>query len=244
MKQSFHVRFRGQIPPVEEIQMPRRKPRIRKNEGPLRAVSYRRVSSRGQRDGHGLGAQEARIKEAIKAKGWQHAADFCDVSSGKRRNGRHGLDEALQMLARGDGDVLLVSKLDRLSRSLRDFGELTHLAVEEGWAITILDPELDLTSPNGRLCAGMFALLSEWEGALISQRTREGLEVARASGKRLGRAAEIPPEVERRILKLYRKIESLAGVSRALNEEGVATARGGQWRASTIAVVLERVGAA
>lgn len=223
--------------------MARRRKARPQHEGPLRAVTYRRVSTREQGDsGLGLNAQTSIMKTAIESKGWTHVGDFHDVSTGKTRKGRAGLEGALAMLEAGDADVLLVSKLDRLCRSLTDFGAINADAVEQGWAVKILDPDLDTSTANGRMCANMFAVLGEWEAELISQRTREGLQERRRQGHRLGPKPEIDPKVEERILTLYKPGATLSGIAETLNRDGVPTARGGRWHATTVRKVVDRAG--
>jgi DNA invertase Pin-like site-specific DNA recombinase len=170
-------------------------------------------------------------------------ADFHDVSTGKKRNGRQGLDDALQMLATGEADVLVCSKLDRLARSVMDFGAIVRTSLDEGWSLKVLDPDVDTSTATGRLCGNVLAAIGEWEADVIGERTRDGLAEAKAKGKRLGLAPEIPKPTERRIVRLYAKHQSMARVATILNETNVPTARGGSWHPSTIATVLKRAGA-
>lgn len=221
----------------------RRRRTTKKLEGPLRAVSYRRVSTREQGSTeHGLDAQARAIKEAVERRGWVEVADHSDVSTGKRTNGRHGLQEALERLENGEADVLVVAKLDRLSRSLTDFGDIVRRSLDDGWSLLVLDPDVDTSTATGRLCANVLASVCEWEGDIISERTRQGLAEAKAKGKRLGLAPEIPKRVENQIVKLYRKHGAMSRVASILNEKEVPTARGGTWYPTTVQTVLKRAG--
>jgi len=88
----------------------------------LRAIGYTRVSTAEQGEsGAGLEAQRQTIVREAKHRGWELLAIDSDVASGKATNGRHGLAKALRAMARHDADVLIVAKLDRLSRSVVDF---------------------------------------------------------------------------------------------------------------------------
>src|SRR4029078_11540588 len=124
---------------------------------------------------------------------------------------RPGIQQALDLLGRGDADVLVVSKLDRLSRSLLDFASLMDRSRHEGWSLVALDLGVDTTTPSGEMMAGVLAVFSQFERQLISERTKAGLAVKRAQGVRLGRPVEIPADVHARIL-----VDRDAGLSYAV----------------------------
>ena len=163
---------------------------------------------------------------------------------------REGLDHrpsllaALQVLTDGDADVLLVAKLDRLTRSLIDAASLIARSLREGWRLVALDLGLDLTTPQGEMVAHVMASFAQFERRLIGQRTRDALAARRAAGVRLGRPRSLPSGVVARIVRERERRITLAGIARALNADGVATAQGGaMWYASTVAAVLRSVAA-
>src|SRR5438034_974867 len=95
----------------------------------MRAIGYARVSAAERADsGASLSAQREAIQTEVHRRRWELVEVFTDAASGKSLNGRHGLQKALQALDRGRGDVLVVAKLDRLSRSLKDFAEMMEKA--------------------------------------------------------------------------------------------------------------------
>ena len=204
----------------------------------MKAVTYRRCSTREQGDsGLGLKAQEKALAATIAAKGWTHTADFHDVSSGKRTNGRHGLEEALGMLQRGEADVLVVSKLDRLARSVVDFGKIVRQSTEEGWALKVLDPDVDTSTASGRLCANVLAAVCEWEADIISERTKAALA---QSTKQLGGRRVLPDAVRSRIVGMKEYGRTLTEIANTLNDEAVPTAKGGaRWYPATIRAILK-----
>src|SRR4051794_460309 len=103
----------------------------------MRAVGYVRVSTNEQADsGIGLESQRAAIRIDCERRGWQLVALLEDAASGKSLDRRPGLARALELIERRDGaDVLVVAKLDRLSRSLLDFASLMERARRKGWSI-------------------------------------------------------------------------------------------------------------
>lgn len=136
-------------------------------------VGYCRVSSEAQgADGYGLEAQEQAIVRACEARGWEAPRLVREVASGSKM-GRPELSVLLDELERHD--VLMVARLDRLTRSIGHFAQLMDFAKSEGWEIVCLDPAVDMTTPYGRAMAGMAAVFAQLERELISQRTREAL---------------------------------------------------------------------
>lgn len=208
----------------------------------MRAATYRRVSTREQGDsGLGLEAQERALKATIKAKGWEHVADFHDVHTGKTTNGRKALRDALEMLETGKADVLLVSKLDRLSRSVKDFATLLERAREHGWKLKMLDPDIDTSTASGELCAGLVAQVVQWEGRIVSERTKDALAAAKARGTRLGRPVTLPDAVAERIQALRASGMTLQQIANALTAEKIPTARGGaRWYPKVVSDILRR----
>lgn len=208
-------------------------------EDTLKAITYRRASTREQGDsGLGLQAQTAALEAAVASKGWEHVADVQDVHTGKSRSGRKGLEAALKMLAEGRADVLLATKLDRLSRSVQDFAELLDTARAQGWKVKVLDPDVDTSSENGALVAGILMQVAQWEARIISRRTRDALAEARKNGTRLGRPTSIPEDVRERIVTM-RGDHTLQQIADALDAEQVPTAQGGaKWHVSTVRYVV------
>jgi DNA invertase Pin-like site-specific DNA recombinase len=163
------------------------------------------------------------------------SASFEDAASGKTVSGRRGLEEALALLESGGGTALVVAKLDRLSRSLQDFANLTERSRRRGWALVALDLGLDGTTPQGELMASVLAVFSQFERRLIGQRTRDALAVKRAQGVRLGRPPALPDEVRVRIREARARGLTYAQIAASLNDEDVPTAHGGsRWHSSTV----------
>jgi DNA invertase Pin-like site-specific DNA recombinase len=169
----------------------------------MRVVGYIRVSTAEQADfGVSLTAQRETLKAEAKRRGWQLVKVFEDAASGKSLTGRPGLADALEALDAGRADTLMVAKLDRLSRSIVDFGALMERARKRGWALVALDLGVDTTTPSGELVANVMASVAQWERRAIGQRTKDALAVKRAQGVRLGRPPTLPVAVRSRILEL------------------------------------------
>ena len=220
---------------------PRRTRRPRCDAGqPVRCIGYVRVSTGGQvESGAGLDAQRSALSERADREGWQLEVVADEGLSGGSVDGRPELVAALARLDAGEADVLVASKLDRVSRSVADFAQLLERAQAHGWRLVLLDLGVDTSTPAGEFVANTIANSAQYERRLISQRTREGLAAKRAAGVRLGRPSAVAPELVARIVAEHAAGDSLVAIARRLTEQGVPTARGGaRWYPSTVRAVL------
>jgi DNA invertase Pin-like site-specific DNA recombinase len=206
---------------------------------PPRALGYCRVSTFDQvSSGAGLDAQRAALQAEAARRGWELELVVEDGLSAKDLN-RPALSAALGRLDKGQADVLMVSKLDRLSRSVKDFGALLDRASKAQWSVLCLDLGVDTTTPVGEFTANVVVSASQYERRILGQRTRDALAAKKAAGVRLGRPRQLPAEVVKRIVRAKEAGKSLAGIARDLTAENVPTAQGGKrWYASTVAAVL------
>lgn len=143
-------------------------------------IGYGRVSTREQN----LDAQ----RDALTAAGCEKV--FVDSVSGKLAS-RPQLDQALAFAR--DGDQLVVTKLDRLGRSLEHLLELAGVMQARAISLVILDQGIDTSTPVGRMFFQILGAIAEFEGALASERTRDGLEAARARGRTGGQRPKLTP---------------------------------------------------
>src|SRR5262245_24400317 len=155
-------------------------------EGEL-VVGYLRVSTEEQGSaGAGLEAQRQAVEAECARRGWVLVRVEEDVLSGKSMR-RPGLQAALDLCRSGEVSGIVVAKLDRLSRSIVDFGHLLEEARRKSFNVVALDLGLDLSTPQGELVANVIASVAQWERRIIGQRTKEALAVKKAQGKHLGR---------------------------------------------------------
>ena len=150
-------------------------------------IGYGRVSTRDQNpDGQ---------RDALIAAGCDQV--HIDKASGKLAR-RPELDKAL-LVARA-GDQLVITKLDRLGRSLEHLIELSKNLAVRGVDLVVLDQGIDTSTPVGRMFFQILGAIAEFEHALMSERTRDGLEAARARGRRGGQR----PKLTARQVKIAR----------------------------------------
>lgn len=211
---------------------------MRKQSG--KVIGYLRISTDEQAvSGLGLGDQRSVIAAEAARRDWADIEFLSDEGYSAKNLSRPAIASALDMLRKGQASVLVVSKLDRLSRSLLDFATLMDRARREGWELVVLDLAIDTTVPSGQLMANVMAAFAEYERQLIGARTSAALQQLKAQGKRLGRPRTLPVEVTARVLAAREEGQTLAAIADALNNDGVATARGGaRWYPSTVRAVL------
>lgn len=211
-------------------------------------VAYYRVSTDRQgRSGLGIEAQREAVQNYLNGGRWSLIAEFTEIESGKR-NDRPELEKALAACKKRKAR-LVIAKLDRLSRNLAFIATLMESGVE---FVAVDNPHAN------KLTVHILAAVAQHERELISQRTKDALQAAKARGKRLGspvldRARPLAVAANKaaaesyaaNVVPIIRQIQasgvsSLRGVARALTARGVKSARGGAWTARQVINVLER----
>ncbi len=192
-----------------------------------RVLGYLRVSTEEQAtSGAGLDAQRSALLAEAGRRGWQ--LDFVvDAGHSAKDLNRPALTAALARLNARQADVLMVAKLDRLSRSVHDFSGLVKEANRRGWSVVCLDVGVDTSTPNGKFMATVTAGIAELERELIGQRTRDALAAKKAAGVRLGRPQVLPEAVVRRVIDEREAGRSWQAIADGLTADAVPTARGG-----------------
>ena len=166
-----------------------------------RLIGYARVSTEDQ----DLSIQRA----ALERDGC--AIVFEEKRSGKKRLGREQLDLALRVLTKGD--TLVVTRLDRLGRSLRDLANIAHEIDEGGAHLRVLEQSVDTATSAGRAFFGMLAVFAQFETDVRRERQAEGIAKAKAAGVYTGGK----PRIDRRqVVGLARDGKGPAAVARAL----------------------------
>jgi DNA invertase Pin-like site-specific DNA recombinase len=165
-------------------------------------VGYARVST----DGQSLEAQQA----ALIAAGAERV--FAEKVSGVVTD-RKAL--AIAIAALGAGDILLVTRLDRLARSTRDLLNVLDTVTKAGAGFrSLADAWADTTTPHGRLMLTVLGGLAEFERELIKARTDEGRKRAQARGVRFGRKLKLTPYQRREALARREAGEALTDIGR------------------------------
>ena len=154
---------------------------------PKRVAIYCRVSTTEQH----VDGQLHALRAYAEARGLEVAGEFIDHGISGAKDRRPSLDKLIADARKRRFDVLAMTKLDRLARSVR---HLTTMAAELealGVDLVVLDQSIDTSTASGRLLFNVLGAIGEFERDLIRDRTRAGLAAARRRGKRLGRPKAI-----------------------------------------------------
>jgi DNA invertase Pin-like site-specific DNA recombinase len=200
-----------------------------------RAVGYVRVA--GDAVAGGLAAHSTVIRRwsATNRMRLTRIAHDVERSRGQRGAGP-ALCWALERIAAGDADVLIVARLDHVCATVADLPTILEWFDSDERTLVAIDFRLDTATEAGQLVASALCRVAGWERERLSARTRRGLEAARARGSGQARAAVADrPELRERIARMREQGMTLQAIADALNEEGVATLRGGaKWRPSSV----------
>ena len=150
---------------------------------------------------------------------------------------RGGLSYLIQRLAAGDASCIVVSGLDRLSRSVSELGTLVQWLEKNDIRLVAVELGLDTSSPGGQTAARALASVGGWERERLSERTRKGLAAARSARRTTGSGSSASDwaTLQKRIATMRADGMTLQGIADVLNEEGVPTPRGGaKWRPSSV----------
>ena len=175
---------------------------------------YARVSTKGQaRDGNSLQAQTDELKK-------NGATKILEESFTGTKLHRPVLDKLLNKLE--DGDIVIVTKLDRIARNARDGIDIIDAILSKGCSIRILNMGLFDNSPSGKLMRTVMLAFAEFERDMIVQRTQEGKAIAKQNPNfREGRPKKFKKEQLSHAYELinsgisYKEVETMTGISRS-----------------------------
>ena len=228
---------------------------IRKNKvAPTqrKSFAYVRVSTDDQaREGVSLDAQAARIASYCVAMGWDEPEAVRDAGESAKSLQRPGIDAVLASIRRGEVERLIVAKLDRLTRSVRDLSDLIDLCAKHGVALVSVAETLDTGSAAGRMVVSMLGVVAEWERSACGERTASALAHKRSQGNAYGstpfgyrrdgdKLAPVPEEQTAlaEALRMDKAGASFRAIGAMFTARGVMPHRGKAWYASSVRAVL------
>ena len=220
-----------------------------------KAVAYVRVSTEKQAEvGQSLETQRAKIEAYAGLYDLELVEVVVDAGVSAKTLNRPGLVRALEMLESGEAGALVVVKLDRLTRSVRDLGELVerYFAAGES-ALLSVSEQIDTRSAAGRLVLNVLASVSQWEREAIGERTSAVMQHKAARGEYTGGRAPygyeategghlVPVEAEQAVLSAARDAHakglSLRAVAKVLEARGLLTRSGKAFAPTQVARLI------
>jgi len=229
--------------------------RTRKNAARVedrKTVAYVRVSTEDQaREGVSLSAQEARIAAYCTAMGWEVSETIRDAGESAKSLKRPGVATVLDCVRRGAVGRIVVAKLDRLTRSVRDLADLIDLCAKHDVALVSVGETLDTSTAAGRMVVNMLGVVAAWEREAIGERTATALSHKRQQRTAYGPTpfgyvregdALVPEPKEQEALneavRMDRAGASFREIALRLTELGVKPHRGKVWYASSVSAML------
>lgn len=216
----------------------------------MQTIGYVRVSTDRQAEqGVSLEAQEAKIRAMATVQSAELLDVIVDGGESAKSLNRPGLQRLLELINAGKVEAVIVAKLDRLTRSVKDLCGLLELFEKRKVALISVAESLDTGSAAGRLVITIMAAVSQWEREAIGERTRDALRHKRGKGERVGNieygfrlaadGVHIEPDPsEQTALAAIRTLRSgghsLRAVAGALNKGGHRTRRGTAWRLESV----------
>ena len=233
----------------------------------LRAVGYVRVSTDQQaQEGVSLDAQQVRIRAHCVSQDLDLVDIIVDDGYSAKSLERPGIKRALDLLTAKKADAIVVVKLDRLTRSVKDLGTLLDGYFREGlpWSLLSVSDSIDTRSAGGKLLLNVLMSVAQWEREAISERTQEAMNELKRRGIRTGGAAYgwqwskepdasgrkqlIPHPQEqaavRRICDLHRQGLGIRTIALTLDREGIPARKSRTWEPQRPSIyrILEREG--
>ena len=232
-----------------------------KNSEKIRAVGYIRVSTFNQADNTSFGYQEKRIKEYCKLKSWELVKIYKEIESGEKSN-RNQYQLMIDHLFKSDTNCVLVSVMDRLYRSPKDWLYLEPKLDKTGKFIATTEG-IDSRTPTGKQQIDMITMVARWEVQRITERLMSGRvenfkNTGKIGSKNKGCTGVLPfgyyynedgdlkidrerAETVKTIFKMRIDKASLGRITKDLNENGILTQRGNKFSRYSVNSILKNV---
>lgn len=221
----------------------------------MKAIGYVRVSLEKQAEcGVSLEAQIEKVRAMATLRGAELVDIIVDGGASAKTLDRPGMKTLLSLIDGKRIDTVIVCKLDRLTRSVRDLASLLEKFNKRDVALVSVAESLDTTTAAGRLMLHLLMSVSQWEREAIGERTRFAMQFKKSKGERVGNIqygfrlaadtihVEADPAEQRviaRMRTLRAKGHTLRAIAGELNKKGITTRRGTVWHHAYVNGVLK-----
>jgi site-specific DNA recombinase len=222
----------------------------------MRSLGYVRVSLEKQADnGVSLDAQTAKIRAMAQIQGAELTEIIVDGGESAKSLDRPGMGRLMKSVRDRQVDSIIVAKLDRLTRSVKDLADLLELFSRKNVSLVSVAESLDTRTAAGRLVINMLISVAQWEREQLGERTRDALRFKKQRGERVGNIPygyrlgndgthiEANPSEQKiitRVKSLRNKGQSLRSIASALNKHALKTRSGSPWHHVYVGSLLRR----
>jgi DNA invertase Pin-like site-specific DNA recombinase len=220
----------------------------------MRVLAYVRVSTEDQaQHGVSLADQEQKVMQYAALYGHDVVQVVRDAGYSAKSLKRPGMQEALGKLGKREVEGIVVAKLDRLTRSVRDLADLIDLAKRKDVALISVAEQFDTSTASGRMVANVLGSINQWEREAIGERTKAAISYKRSRGeayssrfalygyeKHAGELVPVPEEqaVIRAVMAM-KKTRRVADICRELARRGCTTRAGStHWHSKVVAKII------
>lgn len=220
----------------------------------MKAIGYAGINTLNPTPNNlSLEDQEHEIKMYCQTHGWELMGIHAERKLTNNDLAHPKLEELLKMANRHEFDVLVIARLDRLTRNIRHLNTIiSTLCIKNNIALVSIDENLNTLEEGGRLAINIIDIVTKWDNKRISDRTREIIAKKREKGERVGHApfgftykdkklVEVPAELS--VVKIIREKRdagmSYHKIAKLLNDRKIVSKRGGIWYAETVKTVFK-----
>ncbi len=200
--------------------------------------------------------QEQIVRDFAQTQGWEMVGMYSDVLTTNSLQGQSKLLEIMEDSADDTFDVVIVARLDRLTRNIRQLSKfLTEVCQENNVTLVSVEEALHTGTESGRLASQIIEIVAKWDTKRISDRTREIIARKRSKGERVGHAPFGFTYKDKMLVAVQEELETVklirekrdAGMSyhkiaKYLNDKSISSKRGGIWYAETVKTVFQNSG--
>ena len=219
-----------------------------------KAIGYIRVSTQEQAtSGYSLDAQKAKLEAYAALYDIELTDIVIDAGVSAKSLKREGLQRVLQTLDNGGADAVLIFKLDRLTRSVKDWNVLIEKYFTNKAPLSVSD-QIDTRTAAGRLCLNVLMSVAQWERETIGERTSTALQHKKSQGHHIGSVPYGYEAIDKTLAVVESEAAAIAlikdmkeqglklqAIADELNAQNIPTKRGGKWYPTSVKNVLERV---
>ena len=219
----------------------------------MKAVGYIRVSTEEQAtQGVSLDAQKAKIEAYAGLYDIELIEIVIDAGQSAKSLNRDGLQRVLGMLDAGECEAMVIVKLDRLTRSVKDLDWLLENYFADKFSLMSVSEQVDTRTASGRLVLNVLMSVAQWERETIGERTSAALQHKKSQGEYIGGVGfgykvtgkKLAKAKEFKTVELIQRMrgegKTLTAIANHLNSEEIKTARGGKWYPMTVSNIIKR----